>query len=90
MSQVGLFLFEECGHGAVGGIPFFDVFSGCLVDGEDGPGIVVYKGNRQNQDDGDDAVSDGNLERYVVLLHEILMLQFTCAKLMKKRVDAKL
>lgn len=90
LSQIGLFLFEECGHGAVGGIPFFDVFSGCLVDGEDGPGIVVYEGNRQNQDNGDDAVSDGNLERYVVLLHEILMLQFSCAKLMKKRVDAKL
>ena len=70
MLQVFLFLFEQRRYGAIGSTSFLYIIARCLIDGDDALGVAIHQTDGQDHDDGNGAISEGYLERNIVLVHE--------------------
>ena len=92
--QVSLLLFEQGRDGTIGGTPFLDILARSFIDGIDALGVAIHQTDCQNHDNGNGAISEGYLERNIVLVHEksfkideqtdILLNRYLFAKLMQK------
>ena len=92
--QVSLLLLEQGRDGTVGSSPFLDILARSFIDGIDALGIAIHQTDCQNHDNGNGAISEGYLERNIVLVHEksfkfdeqtdILLDRYLFAKLMQK------
>ena len=68
--QVSLLLFEQGRDGTIGGTPFLDLLARSFIDGIDALGVAIHQTDCQNHNNGNGAISEGSLERNIVLVHE--------------------